>query len=204
MRGWADADKEVDPCPRKSCSWEEELLGEDLEYRLSTGRPPDGLRDIAVHELRPGPVDYPGEVRVSAFQTVHSAYNLAYRFEHPEGCVVVSGDTAYFEPLAEFARGADVFVLECSLVEGARRTVYRGPEGERVWQSLQGQHLTARQAGLLARSAGVSRLVLNHLPRGVDPGEIAAEVRSVYDGEVVVGEDLLVVPLRGPMGQKSG
>jgi hypothetical protein len=46
--------------------------------------------------------------------------------------------------------------------------------------------------------------VLNHLPRGVDPGEIAAEVRSVYDGEVVVGEDLLVVPLRGPMGQKSG
>jgi ribonuclease BN (tRNA processing enzyme) len=94
--------------------------------------------------------------------------------------------------------------LECSLVEGARRTVYRGPEGERVWQSLQGQHLTARQAGLLARSAGVSRLVLNHLPRGVDPGEIAAEVRSVYDGEVVVGEDLLVVPLRGPMGQKSG
>ncbi|MCS7173231.1 MAG: MBL fold metallo-hydrolase [Armatimonadetes bacterium] len=176
----------------------EEILAEDLAYRLSLGRPPSGLLDVSVHELHPGPVDYPGEVRIFAFETVHATYNLAYRFEHPEGSAVVSGDTAYFEPLAEFARGADVFVLECSLVEGARRTVYRGPEGERVWQHLQAQHLTARQAGLLARSAGVPRLVLNHLPRGVDPGEIVTEIQGVYDGEVVVGEDLLVVPLQGP------
>ncbi|MDR5708919.1 MAG: MBL fold metallo-hydrolase [Armatimonadota bacterium] len=183
----------------------EELLAEDLAYRVSTGRPPNGLlRDVAVHELSPGPVGYPGDVKVFAFETVHSACNLAYRFEHPEGCVVVSGDTAYFEPLSEFARGADVFVLECSLVEGARRTVYRGPEGERVWQHLQTQHLTAREAGLLARSAGIPRLVLNHLPRGVDPEEIAAEIRTVYDGEVIVGEDLLVVPLRGSVRRKSG
>ncbi len=182
----------------------EELLAEDLAYRISTGRPPDGLRDVAVQELGPGPLNYPGAIRVSAFETVHSIYTLAYRFEHPEGCVVVSGDTAYSEPLAEFARGADVLVLECSLVEGARRTLYRGPEGERVWRHLESQHLTARQAGLLARRAGVPRLVLNHLPRGVDPHEVAAEARAVYEGEVIVGQDLLVIPVRGPASRHSG
>jgi ribonuclease Z len=56
-------------------------------------------------------------------------------------------------------------------------------------------HLTARQAATIARQAGVRRLVLTHLSaRYPDREGHLAEAREVFP-EVVVAEDLDVIPV---------
>ncbi|MEW6064113.1 MAG: MBL fold metallo-hydrolase, partial [Bacillota bacterium] len=62
---------------------------------------------------------------------------------------VYSGDTAYQEELIKLAAGADLFLCEASGLE-------------QDMEYLQENHLTARQAGQLAKAAGVKRLMITH------------------------------------------
>lgn len=62
---------------------------------------------------------------------------------------VYSGDTAYQEDLITLAGGADVFLCEASGLDTDR-------------EYLKENHLTARQAGQLAKAAGVKRLMITH------------------------------------------
>jgi ribonuclease BN (tRNA processing enzyme) len=50
--------------------------------------------------------------------------------------------------------------------------------------------------GRIARDAGVRKLVLSHYVPGdaiVDRNAVLSEIRKSFDGEVVFGEDLLVI-----------
>jgi ribonuclease BN (tRNA processing enzyme) len=68
----------------------------------------------------------------------------------------------------------------------------RGPE----WVSGSSGHLEIART---ARDAGVGRVVLTHLRPHMDaPGvhdKIVHEMSEVFPGEIVVGEDLMVVEL---------
>ena len=55
-----------------------------------------------------------------------------------------SADTAYFPPLAEFARGADILVHEAMLEEGVERLVARTGNGARLREHLLASHTFAR------------------------------------------------------------
>ena len=52
---------------------------------------------------------------------------------------------------------------------------------------------TTTQAGQIAAEAGVKRLVLTHLSPSVNETEALADVRQHYQGEVLLGSDLLVI-----------
>ncbi|MFB6393915.1 ribonuclease Z [Polymorphospora lycopeni] len=57
-------------------------------------------------------------------------------------------------------------------------------------------HLTAAQAGRVAAESGVRRLVLTHFSqRYPDPERFAAEAREEFDGDLVVADDLMRVPV---------
>ncbi|MFR9800765.1 ribonuclease Z [Pseudonocardia sp. RS010] len=57
-------------------------------------------------------------------------------------------------------------------------------------------HLTARQAATVAAECGVRTLVLTHFSqRYTQPERFAAEAREVFDGELVVAEDLMRIPV---------
>jgi ribonuclease Z len=57
-------------------------------------------------------------------------------------------------------------------------------------------HLTAAQAARVATESGVRRLVLTHFSqRYDDPARFAAEAREYFDGDLVVAEDLMRVPV---------
>lgn len=57
-------------------------------------------------------------------------------------------------------------------------------------------HLTARQAGQVAATGGVRRLVLTHFSqRYEDAGRHRDEAAEVFDGEVIVAEDLMRIPV---------
>lgn len=56
-------------------------------------------------------------------------------------------------------------------------------------------HLSAREAGQVARAAGGRRLLLTHFWPGNDRISSAAEAREAFDGEVLIAEEGCVVDL---------
>jgi ribonuclease BN (tRNA processing enzyme) len=74
---------------------------------------------LEFHELRPGGASEIGPVRAGCFETFHQPES------QPHGLVITSdrhrivysGDTGWFDDLPVHARGADLFVSECTLRE---------------------------------------------------------------------------------------
>jgi ribonuclease Z len=173
----------------------DDLWKKDIDYRLSLGRPPGGLADIEVIETGPGLVYEDDRFRVTAAEGIHTAYDLAYRFDHAGGSVVFTGDTYPSDAIAQLARGADALFHDCNLVPSARDWFARSEGGLKVWASLQDHHSTPENAGRIAAAAGVKKLVLIHLQPTADPEEAVRLARTTFSGEVLAAEDLLEIPV---------
>jgi len=172
----------------------------DLEVRMrEEGRPP--FRPLVnLHEFDgPRLVMEDDRVRVTSFLVDHYTIKpaFAYRFETRDRTIVFSGDTRYYPPLADFAKGADVLVHEVMYMpalEKLMRTVDNAPT---LLDHLTKSHTTTEQVGQIAAAAGVKTLVLSHFVPGGDPAITdemwAADARRQFSGEVIVGRDLQVI-----------
>jgi ribonuclease BN (tRNA processing enzyme) len=129
---------------------------------------------------------------------------VSYRFDSRDRSITISGDTAYSENLVRLAEGTDIFVCETieavSFRENFDRRVAAGayadnPEG--IWKHIVDTHSTTEDAGRMAAEAGVGTLVLTHLIPGAlmdVSDELYLEgVRRHFDGEVIIGQDLMVI-----------
>ncbi|TPL41265.1 MBL fold metallo-hydrolase [Mesorhizobium sp. B2-4-6] len=175
----------------------------DIEIRIVDEGRPD-IRDLlSVEEFGEGLVLEERGLTVTALRVDHPPVIdcFALRFEHGGRSVVFSADTAFFPPLADFAKGADVLVHEAMLEEGVERLVARTGNGARLKEHLFASHSLAEEAGHIARDAGVKRLVLNHLIPADDPaiGEAdwVAAARKSWAGDLTIARDGLVVGLSG-------
>ncbi|CDX60754.1 putative hydrolase [Mesorhizobium plurifarium] len=175
----------------------------DIEIRIVDEGRPD-IRDlIKVEEFAEGAVLNERGLTVTTLRVDHPPVTdcFALRFEHGGRSMVFSADTAFFPPLAGFARGADILVHEAMLAEGVERLVARTGNGARLREHLFASHSLAEQAGRIASDAGVRRLVLNHLIPADDPaiGEAdwTAAVRKTWAGDLTIARDGLVVELAG-------
>jgi ribonuclease Z len=93
-------------------------------------------------------------------------------------------DTRLCAGVAELAAGADLLVIEATFLEADGRL------------AEQHGHLTAAQAARAAAEAGVRTLVLTHFSqRYPDLTGHLAEARRHFDGELVLAEDLMRVPV---------
>lgn len=167
----------------------------DIDIRIADEGRPD-LRDlVAIDEFGEGPVFDEGGLAVSALRVDHPPVTECYalRFAHGGRRIVFSSDTAYFPPLADFARGADILVHEAMLEAGVDRLVERTGNGERLREHLMASHTLARDAGRTANAARVGHLVLHHLIPADDPtfGEEhwREALRASWDGPLTVGHD---------------
>lgn len=88
-----------------------------------------------------------GDCQVTAVPVRHAVPAWGVRVESPVGVLAYTGDTGWSDDLRELADGADLL-----LCEATRREPDNGPHG----------HLSATEAGCLARLAGVGELVLTH------------------------------------------
>jgi ribonuclease BN (tRNA processing enzyme) len=171
----------------------------DIEIRIADEGRPDIRGLVRIEEFVDGSVVEIGGVAVSALRVDHPPVTdcFALRFDHPDGCVVFSADTAFFPPLAGFAKGADILVHEAMLAEGVDRLVARTGNGARLKEHLLASHSFAADAGRIATEAGVGRLVLNHLIPADDPSVGQADweraVRETWSGPLTVGRDGLLV-----------
>ena len=127
----------------------------DIETRMADEGRPDIRELVELAEFSEGLVSEVGELRVSALRVDHPPVVecFALRFEHGGKSVVFSADTAYFPPLAEFARGADFLVHEAMLEQGIDRLVARTGNGPRLKEHLLASHSFASDAGRIAAAA---------------------------------------------------
>ena len=161
---------------------------EDIRVRLEGLEPAnDTGHRVEVTEIDTGTVYTDERVTVKAFRVHHGNWEWAFgfRFEGPDRTVVISGDRAPDSPIDAFCRDCDVLVHEVYSVEGFKKR----PE---VWQTYHADsHTSSVEVGHLARRVKPGLLVLtHHLLWGSTPEKLLEEVRSVYDGPVVFGEDL--------------
>ncbi len=129
---------------------------------------------IQVVETAPGaPLLLGDAVRLEAFKVPHTVESVAYSVTAGAHRLVYSGDTGFDPGLAEWAKGCDVLLCECSL-----------PEAMAIVE-----HLTPEQCGALAAIAGPRRLVLTHLYPPVENVDISAAIAARYPGPVTVAHD---------------
>lgn len=173
----------------------------DIDLRIADEGRPD-LRDlIRVEEFSEGVVLEENGLRVTALRVDHPPVTecFALRFEADDARIVFSADTAYFAPLAAFARGADILVHEAILAAGVDRLVARTGNGDRLKQHLIASHTMAEDAGRIAEMADVGHLVLHHLIPADDPefseADWLAAVAETWDGRITIGRDGLEIAL---------
>lgn len=180
----------------------------DIETRMADEGRPDLRALVTPHVIHEGLVFAQDGVTVRALRNQHPPIveSYAYRFElggGPSGdaakTIVFSGDTTYFPPLAEFARGADILVHEVAYGPALDALAARNPNGRTLIDHLKASHTLAEDVGRIAAAAGIGTLVLNHFvpadDRTLTPEIWTAAVRTTFAGPVVVGHDLLSIPL---------
>ncbi|SDH16777.1 Ribonuclease BN, tRNA processing enzyme [Alteribacillus persepolensis] len=173
-----------------------EMFSEDIDYRMSLGRPADGVKEnVTIIEIEePGDIDLPlGFERITAEQMVHNVLTYGFRFETGDKTIAVAGDTAPTESVPRLAKEADVFVLDACLAANKYDGNNASKEVNHIWEQLQKEHCTPKQCGELAQEANASTLVLTHFLPGVDTKKAYEEAKKEFEGEVIVPSDLQTI-----------
>ncbi len=166
-----------------------EMMAPDTALRTGGSQPvQDSIaREIQVTEIDEGIVFQKDDLTVEAFAVNHGKIKPAYGYKitTADRSIVISGDTAFSEKLLEKSRGVDLLFHEVISDSGlAGNTEF--------WQNYhKSSHTLASELGKLASEARPGLLVLYHgLFYGVPEATIVDEVRTTYDGEVVLADDL--------------
>ena len=115
------------------------------------------------------------DLRLTFRPTVHYIEAYSIRADCGPSSVTYSGDTAPCAGVVEHARGCSLFLCEATLGLGTEEGV-RG-------------HSSAREAGEMARLAGVGQLALTHYGSAHAPGELVEAAQSTFAGPVCVVDD---------------
>ncbi|QIB65070.1 MBL fold metallo-hydrolase [Kineobactrum salinum] len=186
-------------------------------FRAQFPMAPELDRSFVPSEIEAGLVYKDDKVRVRAVENTHfnqlvfgnkideSTYkSFSYRFETAYGSVVFSGDTGPSEDLLELSEDADILVAEVINVPklkamiGASANIPPALQQEQI-QIVRRKHLTPQDVGTLAATANVKKVVLTHFSsiddNKSDESYYLDGIAQKYSGHVVVGRDLLVVPV---------
>ncbi len=138
-------------------------------------------------------------LKVLAFKVNHDPVTPAYgyRFEYKGRVVVISGDTAKSDNLANHAAGADLLihdVLAKNLLQFAAASFEKSGNKRRAKMAndIISYHTSPTEAAEVAATAKVETLVFTHLVPAVNPQTEPAFTRGVseiFKGRVVIGND---------------
>jgi len=138
---------------------------------------------LFINEVYEGLVFQTDAWKATATQVRHGTIKtLAYRIDAKDGSIVISSDTEPCPNLIKLAKNADVLVHECSFPDFV---------GEKPG------HTIPRQLGEIAKASKVKKVILTHLfpPCNGHESEMVKSVKKNFDGEVIVGEDLMEIRL---------
>ncbi len=142
-----------------------ELLNEEFSFDVEVADVRESFKlvglEIELREVEHGSDEFPC---------------LAVRVDSGEKSVVFTGDTDYFEELADFSEGADLLVADCSMPDDKKA------EG----------HMTPSECVRLAEKADTDKLLLSHLYPDMDE---EGELREFDFEDVIKAEDLMKIEI---------
>ncbi len=132
---------------------------------------------LTVKEVHKEPLLY-RDIQIFSKPVAHISGSVGYRIEFKNGkSIAISGDMDYCQNMIDLGIEVDLLVLECSFPDE------RKVEG----------HLTPSLAGRIAFESRCKKLLLTHLYPVCDQFDIVHQCRQTYEGEIVLGEDLLKI-----------
>lgn len=133
--------------------------------------------DLTVREIGPHDFEIAG-FEVEGYETRHSMYCLAYRFDD---LFTFSGDSEAFEGLASFAEGSAILVHDCSFPDDV---------------DVSG-HPTPAELGETLAGHEIGRVYITHLYPHTEGRheEMLESVGERYDGDVRIADDGLSVTI---------
>ena len=111
-----------------------------------------------------------GPFTFSFMQTKHPVPCFAMRIEVAGHVLVYTGDSAYMKEFVGFAKNANILLCESNF--------YSDMNG------ADSGHMTAREAGIIAKKANVQLLILTHLPHYGDHQQLKKEAGEVFGREI--------------------
>ncbi|NWG04823.1 MAG: MBL fold metallo-hydrolase [Syntrophaceae bacterium] len=119
-------------------------------------------------------------LKIQSKPMAHISGSVGYRIEWMDGkSIAISGDTDYCQNIIDLGFEVDLLVLESSF-----------PDSKKV----EG-HLTPSLAGRIAMESHCKKLLLTHFYPICDHFDILNQCGQIYQGEIVVGEDLMRIKI---------
>jgi ribonuclease BN (tRNA processing enzyme) len=130
------------------------------------------LKKVFNHEsAEEGKTFQVGDFHLLTKEVLHTARTFGLRVEWQGRNFAYSSDCAFGDGVVEVAKKADFFLCEATLQ-----------------QPTEVEHLTAEQAGLVAKLAGVKNLILTHIWPSFDVSISVEQARISFGGQVLLAE----------------
>ena len=124
-----------------------------------------------------------GDLKINFMKTEHSREVDTYAIKITEGDQVLTytADMSFSakDKISEFAKNSNILLCEASLLQN-----YGFPEIN--------SHLTAKQAGIIAKQANVDKLILTHFWPEEDLENYLREAKSVFGNTIIAKENMIV------------
>jgi ribonuclease BN (tRNA processing enzyme) len=154
-------------------------------YPLFSGDPDEYLEVLDVETWKPRTETTIEGFTVTPVPVEHNVPAYALRIERDGTTVTYSADTRACDALVEAADGADLLLCEATLPGGVS------------WGEAEENHMSAGDAGEVAREADVGHLALTHILYNQDP-EDSLEQAEEHFGSVSVAHPNTVYPVSRP------
>ncbi len=180
-----------------------QIYASDIRFRIREGEHigspvPQPSDTFPAFDVKAGVIESTPRLRLEVGRIEHGSLALeldesewsavGYRIEGDDRSVAIAGDAVAGRDLDRLALDADALVI-CAYLAG--------DEIVRDEDRFLSEHILAGapQAAQIAVDAGVRQLILTHIrQKPVDSLEaMAREVRRIYDGDLVIGQDLLEI-----------
>ncbi len=159
-----------------SCAGLERLMrisNEALARKLLRLQFPVEFKEVSAATVSQSIEFLPG-LKGNFLSTPHRAESLALRLtDETETTLVYTSDTGFSEEVAEFARGVDLLILECSFYQHTPIPT----------------HLDLKDAMRMAQLAEPRRLLLTHLYPEWDEFDLEAEAAKLWPGQTIAARD---------------
>lgn len=171
-----------------------EAFTRDIEIRKEDEKDPEAGIAFDVHEKMPGLMYEKGGVKIASFLNDHGPLvtpSYGYTIEYAGHKVVLSGDTRYSAEVVRQATGADVLVHCVTVIPDALMKKF--PAYEAIYKHL----ASPEAAGKVFAEARPKLAVFSHigLNGGATKDDLIKLTRTIYDGPLVVGEDLMSITI---------
>lgn len=162
----------------------------DLTNRQSVAKSKASGLDTDVHEFEEGVIYNHNGVEVFAFEVDHGSMkpSFGFRINYDGKSVVIAGDTTYSENLIKHAKGTDLMIHEVIVTESDDEVE------SNTFNSIASYHSTPEQAAEVFKAVNPKLAVYTHIiSLGMTDSEanFVGRTNKIYDGEVLLGEDLM-------------